>query len=421
MLRAIRLNVFRTVHSFSRNLLSPSDRKVHRRAYRSTPRHSAYTGISRPPVQYRRHSRKKSARLLVLLLMGIVAGAISAGLFTTLRSKPISGSSDAPESLVTRKQYPVYNIPSPPNFIPSEALQTIVDGAVELVQQQGLPTSQLSISLIDVSQPHYHTHAGHNHELLRYPASVAKLFWAVLFLDLVETGVITDESAFYVDLSNMMRVSDNDSASRVVDAITQTESGTTLEGKALETWLYKRDQLNRFFQDAGYEDIRLSMKNYPAPNLGPMPTGRDQQLWSESEQSGGNQVTTDQAARLMYEVYTQQAISPLASTKIVHLLTRNLDPVAWQEDELNSVEGFFSESLPTNLYFGSKIGYTRRSRQEVAFIKTSDNRTAYILAVFGTDPAYAENEDIFPELSRYIFDRLNGVSPVLPPEALESN
>ncbi|MGL5083392.1 MAG: serine hydrolase [Microcoleaceae cyanobacterium] len=309
-----------------------------------------------------------------------------------------------------------YNVRRQPDWADSETLQTIVNGAVDLAKQQGLPTSKLSITLVDVSQPKAHTYAGHNNKVLRYPASVAKLFWLVEFMAAIESGEVSDESAFYVDLSNMMRISDNDSASRVVDAITDTESGDPLEGKALETWVSKRSQINQFFQTAGYDEIRLSTKNYPTARLGPTPTGRDLQLWKESDESGGNQMTTDQAARLLYEIYTKQAISPLASTKMAYLLTRSLKPEAWQNNELNSVEGFLGESLPPELYFGSKVGYTSRSRQEVALIKTVNHQTTYILAVFGTDPTYAENEEIFPQMSRYVFERLSGAVPIDPPQ-----
>ena len=30
-----------------------------------------------------------------------------------------------------------------------------------------------------------------------------------------------------------------------------------------------------------------------------------------------------------------------------------------------------------------------------------------MLAVFGDDPAYSKNEQVFPDISRYIFNRLN--------------
>ncbi|MFM6193552.1 MAG: hypothetical protein ACKPEN_02770, partial [Planktothrix sp.] len=117
----------------------------------------------------------------------------------------------------------VYNVKNPPNLTPSKDLQTLVDRAVEIAKIQGLPTESLSISLIDVSNPKTHRIAGYNNTILRFPASVAKLYWMVAFFGYAEKGYIPKESPFYTDLSQMMRISDNDSASRIVDAITQTE------------------------------------------------------------------------------------------------------------------------------------------------------------------------------------------------------
>jgi hypothetical protein len=124
-----------------------------------------------------------------------------------------------------------------------------------------------------------------------------------------------------------------------------------------------------------------------------------------------NQVTTDQSARLIYEIYTRQAISSIASRKMAYLLTRDLDPKAWKNDPTNPIKGFLGESLPSNIYFGSKVGYTSKSRSEAAFVRTLDDRAIYILVVFADDPAYAKDDGIFPEISRYIFDQLNDRGP----------
>ncbi|MEL7035560.1 MAG: serine hydrolase [Cyanobacteria bacterium J06592_8] len=305
----------------------------------------------------------------------------------------------------------IYNIQTPPKLAYSQDLQNIVDETVKLAEREKFPTDSLSITLIDVSNSENHTYAGYNNTKLRFPASVSKLFWLVAFLGYSEIGLLDDESAYHIDLSKMMRTSDNNSASRVLDTVTGVESGEALKGKELEAWIKKRHQVNLFFREAGYAGIKLSVKNYPLSNGEQKPQGRDLQLWKESFLAGGNRITTDQAARLLYEIYTKQAISETASTKIAYLLTRDLRPEAWQDEQPNSIEGFLAESLPTNIYFGSKIGYTSTSRQEVAFIRTLDDKAIYILAIFASNSAYAKSEEIFPQMSRYIFDRLNGSTP----------
>ena len=75
---------------------------------------------------------------------------------------------------------------------------------------------------------------------MRYPASVAKLFWMVGFYGAVKEGIVTNESAFNNDLKQTIEISNNDAASRLLDAITDTKSGSTLQGEELENWLEKR-------------------------------------------------------------------------------------------------------------------------------------------------------------------------------------
>ncbi len=362
--------------------------------------------------------------------MCLIAGALAIGWILTIpfRSRPLPEppviltqealsppTIEASENLVDRQSEPTfsYNIKTPPNPVYSQELQGIVDEAVKIATNKGLPAESLSISLIDVSNSKNHTFAGYQNQTLRFPASVAKLFWMAAFYSAMEKGLITErESAFKNDLEQMIRISNNDAASRIVDQITATESGGQLAGEQLQTWLKKRNQINTFFQSAGYNNISITTKNYPIYYLRQEePIGRDLQLRGDPSQPIRNQVTTDQAARLMYEIYTRQAVSSIASRKMAYLLTRDLDPKVWKNDPNNSIQGFIGESLPTNIYFGSKVGYTSRSRTEAAFVRTLDDRAIYILVVFADNPAYAQDETAFPAISRYVFDRLNARGP----------
>lgn len=304
-----------------------------------------------------------------------------------------------------------YNLKTPPNQVYSPELQAIVDETVSIAGRKGLPTEPLSITLIDVSRSTAHTFAGYQNQTLRFPASVAKLFWLVAFYAGVEKNLIQNEASFHSDLEQMLRVSNNDAASRILDKITDTESGEELQGADLKNWLKKRTRVDSFFQSAGYKNIQLSTKNYPIYYLHQEePTGRDLQLRGDASQPVRNQVTTDQVARLMYEIYTRQAVSPTASRKMAYLLTRDLNPQAWKNDPNNSIKGFLPESLPPNIYFGSKVGYTSSTRNEAAFVRTLDDKAIYILVIFADDPAYAKDEEIFPAMSKYIFDRMNARS-----------
>lgn len=411
--------------------------QVDRRRRPISPRRPTTKGRTSPgrptnqrPVKSRRRRRTAFARLKYRNILYLILGAIAIGWIVTLPFRcrrpmepPIISPQETiapptistPENVVDSNSDSsfTYNIKTPPNPVYSQELQVIVDEAVQIAAAKGLPVEPLSISLVDVSNSQAHTFAGYQNQTLRFPASVAKLFWMAAFYSAMEKGRIAEkESAFTSDLEQMIRVSNNDAASRILDKITDTESGDKLTGESWENWLKKRNQINTFFQSSGYENISLTTKNYPIYYLNQeQPTGRELQLQGESAQPIRNQVTTDQGARLMYEIYTRQAVSSIASRKMAYLLTRDLDPKAWKNDPSNSIQGFLGESLPTNIYFGSKVGYTSKCRSEVAFVRTLDDRAIYILVVFADDPAYAKDETIFPAISRSIFDRLNARNP----------
>jgi Beta-lactamase enzyme family len=407
-----------------------SDRPVQPRRQTSDRPVPSRSQISDRPVPSRRRLRAKFSRLKYRNILCLIAGAIAFFWLLTmpfrtrrlpeppviLPQEAISPPSvQTSENVVDSQSDPTftYNIKRPPNPIYSQELQGIVDEAVNIATSKGLPADKLSISLFDVSNPKNHSFAGYQNQTLRFPASVAKLFWMAAFYSAIEKGIITErESAFKNDLEQMIRISNNDAASRLLDKVTDTKSGERLAGEELQTWLQKRRQINTFFQSAGYNDIRISTKNYPIYYLRQeSPVGRDLQLRGDDSVPIRNQVTTDQAARLIYEIYTRQAVSSIASRKMAYLLTRDLDPKAWKNDPSNSIQGFLGESLPTNIYFGSKVGYTSTSRSEAAFVRTLDDRAIYILVVFADHPAYAKDETVFPAISRYVFDRLNARGP----------
>ncbi|MEY3870029.1 MAG: serine hydrolase [Microcoleaceae cyanobacterium] len=397
--------------------------------------------LKRYPVNSRRyhatklhpHHQSDRAKLLATLaglkygnILFLLAGAIVLSWLITspFRNKPtheppiiaqlssitLPIESQNPRDVSSRKKGEefIYNVKVSPHQVPNPELQKLVDELVEIVRKKGLPTSSLSISLIDVSNPKSHYFSGYQNRTFRFPASVAKLFWMVAFYGAVQNGIVENESDFYSDLEQMMQVSHNDSASRILDKITDTKSGEKLGGIELNKWIDKRLKINTFFQKSGYDGIQLAIKNYPIYYLNQQePIGRDLQLRELKPESYRNLVTTDQAARLLYEIYTRQAISPTMSRKMAYLLTRDLDPKVWKNDPSNGIKGFLGESLPTNIYFASKVGYTSTSRQEVAFVRTLDDRVIYIFAIFADAPAYAKDEEIFPQLSRYVFDHFN--------------
>lgn len=299
-----------------------------------------------------------------------------------------------------------------PNFNSSKELQSIIDEVITLAQKKDLSTKEISITLIDINKGEV---AGYQENILRFPASVAKLFWMVALYSQFENSILQDPGMFSVDLYKMMKESDNEAASRIIDRITDTKSGSELKGTQYQNWLYKRTWINRFFQKVGYQGINISNKTFPiSSEMMEQPKGRDLQLRGGNIQNQvRNKISTRQAARLMYEIANQRAFSPEYSQNMITWLdrTEDLKSGSWKNIDpnfhFNPIKGFFGEYFSTisqPVYFASKAGWTSKTRQEVAYI--NDGKNAYILAIFAESPDYAQNWKIFPEMSKIVYQKM---------------
>lgn len=305
----------------------------------------------------------------------------------------------------------VYNVTTPPDLKPSQQLQAIVDEMVQLIQANRLPTEPLSITLINVKTGET---AGYQQKLLKYPASVVKMFWMVNVFDQMQQGILPNEPLYGADLNRMIQQSSNDAASRLVDAATSTDSGYNLRGEKYDKWASKRRKISEFFSKAGYEGIAIHQKTYPINYLRhETPEGRDMQMWNDPQELK-NQISSEHAARLMYEIATGKAVSADASAKMMQFLARDLRLSAWRENTarfagFNPVRGFLGQGLPAEVDFASKAGWTETGRHEVAFVRSrEEDGPIYIVAILGADEAYSKDWLLFPNLSQMLFDRMSG-------------
>jgi beta-lactamase class A len=309
-----------------------------------------------------------------------------------------------------------YNIQTTPHFTHSPQLQTVVDQVVRLAVANRFPKQSLSITLID---PKTGETAGYQQDVLRYPASVVKMFWMVALYAQIEGKIWSSEQDFEPYIAKMIEESNNDAASFILDEITGTESVPTLRGERFREWVNKRLQVSRFFQKAGYKDIILSQKTFPIEYLSANePLGNDlriQQILKQPDKPFRNLITTEHAARLLYEIcYSEEAVSTEASKTMCGWLKRDLDPKVWNKSSkqymaFNPVRGFFGESLTDKgIQLYSKAGWTSRARHEAAFVVSPDGRTSYILAIFGANKAYARDGRMFPKMSHFVYERMIG-------------
>ena len=144
--------------------------------------------------------------------------------------------------------------------------------AASLKEFSRLTADNFALSVIELTKPDAPARADYHGDASFYPASLVKLFFMV---ETFHQGKLTPE--IERALREMIWVSDNDAAAFLLDILTDTCSGSELEGKALEDFIDRRRNLNRYFGSLGY-DISAMVKPW---SFGPF--GRDMQIMGEKK------------------------------------------------------------------------------------------------------------------------------------------
>lgn len=203
-----------------------------------------------------------------------------------------------------------------------------------------------------------------------YPASVVKLFYLAFAHERMERGEIrrTDE----VDrcLRDMIVDSSNEATQAVVDLVTDTTGGPELAPKALEQWSERRNGVNRWYAERGYEGINVNQKTY-----GEGPYGRERQFLGPNYENR-NSLTSNTTARLMVEIATHQIVTPQRCDQMLELLHRQIP--ADSKDADSQSKDFTGAVLPSGSELHSKAGWTSTVRHDVAFVTLPDARKCVI-------------------------------------------
>lgn len=273
----------------------------------------------------------------------------------------------------------------------------------------------ISISLIDLGNNSCCTYAGLNDSVPRYPASVVKLFWIVMLYGMYNSNAL--ERGIPITAKDELKAihdSDNEAASRILDAITGTNS-SKVSSRDINKWISKRMEVNHYFEAAGYKDINLSQKTFPIPYLNMLePEGNDLEIREltpdkyKSDSIARNYMTTFQVSRLLYEIATGKSINNDSSFDMKNLMRHDQSREAWENIPYNAIQGFFGESLPEDVNLYTKVGYTQSfGRQEAAIIESKDGQVRYILVMFANNPAFSDsNSKVFPQVSKFIYESM---------------
>lgn len=252
-----------------------------------------------------------------------------------------------------------------------------------------LTADNLALSVIDLTKPDSPVRAEYNGDAPFYPASLVKLF---LMVEVYHQGKLPPE--IERALREMIQVSDNDAAAFLVDILTDTCSGSELEGKALDDFIERRRKVNRYFASLGY-DISAMLKPW---SFGPF--GRDMQALGEKKVNR-NRASANSFASLLLWIVRRHAISPRASDAMMSLLERPLSPPRPNE---NQVKEFFGESLPVGAKLWSKEGDTSEVRHDAAYVELPSGRK-FILVILTRGAA--DDKMLLPAIGKYLLVELD--------------
>jgi len=253
-------------------------------------------------------------------------------------------------------------------------LQAAADDVLK--QFPKLKAEDLAMTVVDVTMPTAIDRGDYHGDAPFYPASVVKLFYmAETFHQHKENDPDMPRA-----LHEMIAVSDNDATAFILDAISDTASGPSLQGRAFRKFVEKRGVVNRWFASMGY-DISAMAKPW---SFGPF--GRDMQVIYGKEvfdpktdpRVNRNRATSNAVASLVLWIVQHRALSSAASDEMLKLMARPLEPL--NKDE-NQVKEFIGESLPAGTKLWSKAGWTSEVRHDAAYVELPSGKK-YVIVIF---------------------------------------
>ena len=239
---------------------------------------------------------------------------------------------------------------------------------------------------------------GINNKKPFYPASIVKLVYGLASYSWIETQKIILNQEISDAVKNMLFYSSNDATSFLIDLLTGTTSGPSIEGDSWENWKYQRLIINDWLKELNWEE--LNEINCCQKTWDDGPYGREKEFYG-TDSRNRNMMTTDAAARVLEEIMIKLEYQK-DNLKLRNFLKRNLNKSLRIKDPLNQVDGFLGEGLPENINFWSKAGLMSQARHDAAWWVNND-KLHTLLVVFGNGVEYFRNETLFPEIAKAVY------------------
>ena len=239
---------------------------------------------------------------------------------------------------------------------------------------------------------------GINNKLQIYPASIVKLVYAFGVYEWIKQGRLTINDEINKAVYKMLFYSSNDATSFIVDLLTGTTSGPSIDNEIWENWKYQREIINDWLKSLKWSEINEFNCCQKTWEDGPF--GREKDFYGLRNENR-NQMSTDGTAKIMDEIMLNLEYSE-ENINIKNCLSRTLIKASLAKDPNNQIEGFLGEGVPEETPYWSKAGLTSNVKHDAAWWSMNeDNHT--LLVVFGNSAKLAQNKLFFPQLAKEIY------------------
>ena len=273
-------------------------------------------------------------------------------------------------------------------------------GLLDRLKKEGRPNLQANIAITCIrydkqnpsSSSGYGT--GWNSNKSFYPASVVKIVYALATQVWLQQDLIVDSEELRRALNEMIANSNNDATSYVLDILTGTTSGPSLNESNYQAWKVQRQLINNWLQDLNWPEIKNWNCSQKTWNEGPF--GREKDFYGTNNENR-NRMTTAGTARIFESLMTNLMLSIESSERLKKIFKRSLDPVNRKKDLENQVDSFLGEGLPFTSKLWSKAGLMSEVRNDVAWW-TAPSQNPMLVAVFTTGEKLAKDRFLIPAI-----------------------
>ncbi len=274
-------------------------------------------------------------------------------------------------------------------------------GLLDRFEKEGRPNLQENIAITCIrygrqkptSSSGYGT--GWNTNRNFYPASVVKIVYALATQVWLKQDLIVDSEELRRALHEMIANSNNDATSYILDVLTGTTSGPSLNESNFQEWKIQRHLINNWLNDLRWPEIKNWNCSQKTWNEGPF--GRERDFYGKKNEYR-NSMTTDGIARIFESLMTLEMLSKSESENLINIFKRSLDPVIRKQDIENQVDGFLGAGLPLASKLWSKAGLMSEVRHDVAWWE-APNKSPMLAVVFTTGKELVKDQFLLPAIS----------------------